>query len=70
MTNRSVFSPKFRSVEYYSGNLLGHIQINALKGKLNVRIAMEKVFYFKLKILPSNCKTHVPQCICQDKVTE
>jgi len=37
-TNRSVFSLKFSSVEYYPRSLLHHIQISGQKGKNIVRI--------------------------------
>jgi hypothetical protein len=57
-------------VEYYSRNLLRHIQINGLKGKHNMRIAMGKMFNFKAKNCQAMAKKHVLQCIRQNEVTE
>lgn len=37
MMNRSVFSPKFSLVEYYSRNRLHRIPTNGQKGKRNVQ---------------------------------
>jgi len=51
--NRSVFSPKFSLVEYYSRNHLHRIPTNGQRGKRNVQ-SLEEMHHREVKIPRSN----------------